>query len=518
MARAIERDARLIVVDPRFSVAAGKADHWLPIKPATDLALLLAWIHVIIEEGLYDREYVERYATGFDELKEAVRTNTPEWAWPITTIEPSVIRETARTMARNAPATLVHPGRHTTWYGDDTQRMRAVAILNALLGSWGRKGGFYYPRSASVPAPAIPPFPTPRWTWRDLAPDDFPFASSAVASLIRDAAADPAMAPDHPVKAWLVYGSNLVYALPNPERTIEAIQNLDLLVAVDIQPSEICGWADVVLPECTYLERYDDLRMLPGRAPQIALRAPAFEPMVDTKPAAWMVKQLASRMGLDDWFPWVDMEDYLEQRLRGIGSSLEEMRRLGVKTLAGGQPLYIQPGEDVRFNTPSGKIELHSGQLAAAGFDGVPRFTPHPEPPAGYYRLIQGRAPAHTFARTTNNPLLNELMSENDLWVNTATAEDWGLENGQYVHLRNQDDRLSQFPIRVRVTERIRPDCVYMVHGFGHTEKLLTKAFGRGADDNELLADVRVDPIMGGTSRRNTFVTFEPSIAPVEAV
>ncbi len=518
MSSAIERDARIIVVDPRFSVAASKADRWLAIKPSTDLALLLAWIHVIVEEELYDAEYLAQYATGLDELKEAVRSNTPEWAYPITTIEPDVIRETARMMARNAPATLVHPGRHTTWYGDDTQRMRAVAILNALLGSWGRKGGFFYPSTASVPSPEHPPFPVPRWTWRDLAPNDYPFASSAIASLVRDATADPSMAPDHPVKAWLVYGSNLVYSLPDPDRTIEAIQNLDLLVAVDIQPSEICGWADVVLPECTYLERYDDLRILPGREPQIALRAPAFEPLYDTKPAAWMVRQLAARMGLDDFFPWDDMEDFLERRLRAVGSSLDEMMRIGVKTLPGASPLYIQPGEDVRFNTPSGRIELHSQQLAASGFDGVPRFTPHPEPPPGYYRLIQGRAPAHTFARTTNNPLLNELMSENDLWVNTATAEDWGLENGRYVHLRNQDDRVSRFPIRVRVTERIRPDCVYMAHGFGHTEKLLTKAFGRGVDDNEILADVKVDPVMGGTARRNTFVTFELATAEVEAI
>ena len=87
------------------------------------------------------------------------RRFTPEWAYPETGIEPAVIRETAREMARHRPATLVHPGRHATWYGDDAQRGRAIALLNALLGSWGRKGGFYQPASMNVPAYPYPPYP-----------------------------------------------------------------------------------------------------------------------------------------------------------------------------------------------------------------------------------------------------------------------------------------------------------------------------------------------------------------------
>jgi thiosulfate reductase/polysulfide reductase chain A len=94
-AEAIRNGAGIITVDPRFSVAASKSKYWLPIRPGTDMALLLAWIHVIIEEELYDKDYVNKYATGFDELKEAVKNNTPEWAYPITSIKPGLIRETA---------------------------------------------------------------------------------------------------------------------------------------------------------------------------------------------------------------------------------------------------------------------------------------------------------------------------------------------------------------------------------------------------------------------------------------
>ena len=143
--RAVEKHASIIVVDPRFSVAASKAKYYLPIKPGTDMALLLAWMSVIVNEKLYDVDYVTKYGFGFEQFAAEVSQYTPEWAYIETGIEPEVIRETAREMARYKPATLIHPGRHATWYGDDAQRSRAIALLNALLGSWGRKGGFYIP-------------------------------------------------------------------------------------------------------------------------------------------------------------------------------------------------------------------------------------------------------------------------------------------------------------------------------------------------------------------------------------
>lgn len=500
--------ATVITVDPRYSVAASKSKYWLPIRPATDLALLLAWINVIIEENLYDKEYVEKYTLGFDELKKSVQHNTPEWAYPITTIEPGVIRETAREMARHRPATLVHPGRHVTWYGDDTQRVRAGAILNALLGSWGRRGGFYYPNKANVPAYPTPPYPKPKKTWRDAFPEVYPLANLVLANGICDATI-PSVTRNCNFKGWIVYGTNLMLTLPEPKKTIEAIQNLDLLVAIDIMPAEITGWADVVLPECSYLERYDDLRLLPGRVPSIALRAPAFEPRFNSKPAWWMAKELGHRLGLGAYFPWKNFEEYLDGRLQRIGSSLEEMKKKGVLVLEDQKhPLYFEDGAEVVFDTPSGKIELASETLASYGFDSVPKYTPHEEPPEGYYRLLYGRAPTHTFGRTTNNPILAETMLENEVWINPIVARINGIRNGEYVVLVNQDGVRSN-KIKAKVTERIRHDCVYMVHGFGHTDRRMRKTYLRGADDTGLITRVKVDPIMGGTGMRGNFVTFE---------
>ena len=508
MSDAIDKGATIITVDPRYSTAASKSKYWLPIKPATDIALLLAWINVLIENEWYDKEYVEKYTTGFEQLKAHVQPFTPEWAYGITTIDPNVIRETAREMRNASPAVIVHPGRHVTWYGDDTQRLRAVAILNALLGSWGRRGGFYNPEKMKLPDYPVPPFPKPNRMPQDAYQGKYRLANEVVSNGLCDATI-PSVERECNIRAWFVNGTNLMAALPDQQKTIDAINALDLLVVVDTMPVEITGYADVVLPECTYLERYDMIRQSPHREPNIALRMPAARPKYNSKPAWWMAKQLAGKLGLEAWFPWNDLEEVLDWQLKQIGSSLDEMKRMGVKKFPRSyDDLYFAPGEEVTFNTNSGKIELYASDLEAEGFAPMPVYTPHEEPPEGFYRLNYGRAPVHTFSRTANNPNLTDLMDENTLWVNPKVAKLWGLKTGQYVKLKNQDGKVSTFAIKVRVTERIRWDSVYMVHGFGHNNPRLSRAHGRGVNDTELVTRVHVDPVMGGTGMRGNFVTF----------
>ena len=168
---------------------------------------------------------------------------------------------------------------------------------------------------------------------------------------------------------------------------------------------------------------------------------------------------------------------------------------------------YVEDGAELKFETPSGKVEFWSDQLAAKGFDPVPRYQPPAKPPEGYFPLITGRAPMHTFSRTQNNPLLHPLMRENEVWVNATTAAAAGLAHGQYVKLRNQDGVVSN-GIRVKATQRIRPGVVYMVYGFGHRQKMLKTAYLKGASAGQLNSHYRTDPIMGATSIHANFVTF----------
>ena len=504
LAEAINKDVTLITVDPRFSVPAGKSKHWLPIKPGTDIALLLAWMNVLITEDLCDTEYLDQHAIGFEQLAEHVRAYTPEWVYLETGIRPEVIRETAREMAKAAPATVVHPGRHAVWYGDDTQRSRAIAMLNALLGSWNRKGGFYIPEKVDLPAYPLPEYPKTKFSTADAYPGKWPFASQGVTN----GAIDASIGEDAFFKGWLVYGTNLPQTIPGvADKLKAAADSLDLVVVVETMPSEMAGYADVILPECTYLERYDELRNSGERHPSLALRMPAFKPKYESKPGWWIAKQLGNRLGLDEYFPWEDFSEKLDWQLKKVGSSLKEMQKIGVKNFPRKYPLYFREGRPVKFGTPSRKIELYSQQLADKGFDPMPVYTPPDPVPNGYYRLNYGRMPAHTFGKTTNNPLLFQLAPENQLWVNPLVATEWSIENEEYVRLASPTGVISN-KIRVRVTERIGPDSVFMAHGFGHKSKRLRLTGGVGADDSELMTNVKVDPIMGGTGMRGSFVTF----------
>ena len=516
MSDAIDKGVTIVTVDPRFSTAAGKSKYWLPIKPATDMALLLAWMHEIIINEYYDKKYVEKYCSGFDKLKEHVKDFTPEWAYGITTIPPDDIRKTAKEMADASPAVLIHPGRHVTWYGDDTQRVRAIAILNALLGSWGRRGGFYRPAKFEVPSAQIPQYPKSKRTWDEAFPGKYPLASSPVSNALIDASI-PENKPEYIIKGWFVNATNLISSVPGQANTLKAIQNIELLVTVDTMPMEITGWADVIFPECTYLERFDMLRISPHRKPAIALRMPAAEPKFNTRSGYRIARGLALKLDLDKYFPFEKQEELLDWQLKQIGSSLEEMERIGVKTHErDADDLYFIENEDVVFPTDSGKIELYSKYFEDAGYDPLPKYVAHEEPSEGYYRLIYGRAPMHTFGRTANNPNLTDLMDENMVWVNPKVSKEWGLINGQYVWLKNQDGIISDFQIKVRVTERIRWDSIYIVHGFGHGQKKMKRCFGKGASDSQLISKVLTDPLMGGTGMRGNFVTFVTELAGKE--
>jgi thiosulfate reductase / polysulfide reductase chain A len=240
------------------------------------------------------------------------------------------------------------------------------------------------------------------------------------------------------------------------------------------------------------------------------VRQPVVEPMYESKPGWWIAKELAKRLALNDAFDWSDPREVVSWRLKAAGQDPGKVFLTGVVE---GQrvPVCEEDGLQLSFDTPSKKIELHSATLAAAGFAPIPDYTPHEEPPAGMFRLLFGRAPMHTFGRTANNRFLGSIYAENEVWINTVAAkslsgfEEKPLKNGEYVVLENQDGVRSA-KVKAKVTERIRGDAVYLVHGWGHTANGLKFAKGRGASDSTLVTRYVTDPIMGGTGMSVNFV------------
>ncbi len=500
--RAISRGAELIVVDPRYSVAASKAHLWLPIRPGTDIAFLLAVMRYLIEHGLYDCEFVDNHCVGFDALKQAVAHATPQWAAAITDLPPDKIVEAASILGRARPRTVIHPGRFSAWYGNDTQRSRALAILTALLGAWGRKGGVFLPSPVDIGKLCCDldnhqdfeeDFGPPRR--HPFIDEGYPYQGVLRASL-EDT--------DNPIKLWFIYGTNLLHSMPSPQRTVEALKKLDYVFMVDVLPTEPALYADVILPEAIYLERYDvPITVRHAKRPFVALRQPVTEALHDVRDPYWIAKQLAQRLRVQDCLQCDSLEQAIDRQFEKAGTRLAKVSRSGL-IVGTGKP-YFSPDRPIRFRTPSGKVELYSHRLAAAGLDPLPRYKPIPPPPEGFLRLVNGRSPYHTFTRTMNNQWLTEMDPVNSVWVNDQIAASVNLSNGVEVMLENQDG-VRVGPVPVKVTPGIRPDIVFLPHGWGQNAPALSRAHHKGASDNRLMTAFAEDPETGATGLRVNFV------------
>ena len=253
-----EKGAKIVVVDPRHSETAILADEWLPIKPGTDLALLLGMINVMVKEGLYDKKFVGQKTVGFEQLEDEIVNYPPEWAERVCEIPAKTIIRIAREMASEKPRALLHRGYHAAFgsqYLNSFQTVRALAIANSLLGNINRKGGIYFPKTAQLgelqprhPAPELPKIGKSDGTG---VPGRYPLGSygDGIAHAI------PELALRGELKAGIVYHNNPLRTNPNPKRVIAGYKKLELLVVIDTVLSETASIAHYILPESFYLER-----------------------------------------------------------------------------------------------------------------------------------------------------------------------------------------------------------------------------------------------------------------------
>ena len=498
---AIDRGVKVVCLDPRFTKTAAKATEWLPIHPGTDLAFHLALLNVIIGEHLYNSYFVSQYTVGFDEVSSAVRQYTPEWAAGITEIPADTIRRIAREFAAAAPNALAHNGWRTSNFVNSFQTERAITILNTIVGNWGTTmfpagGG----EGAGLGAPKQPAYPRISALRLDGVPWKYPFVplQYGVIQQMRDSIIDEDPYATH---GWFIARQNPVMSIPDRRKTLKAFAKMDFIVTIDILMNDTSWFSDVVLPEASYLERYDPLSLvgtpLSVTGSRAFLRQPVIQPQGEGRSALWIYKQLGDRLGLSDFFQYQDEEDYLNQQLAPLGVSLDTVRKQGYVDLPHGSP------EIYKWTTSSGKIELNSATLDKAGFDGVPKWEQPPAPKPGQFYLLTGKGARQTQFGTQNNQLLHKYDDEPGLWMNTGVAASQGLKNGDMVSVTSD---VGQIYVKLIVTQAIRPDCVYMQPGYGHLSMGLTTAYGLGSSDSDIRLTY-TDPISGGQALSQTFVT-----------
>ncbi len=494
LSEAITRGVKVVYLDPRFTKTAAKATEWLPIKPGTDLAFHLALLNVIIGENLYNHDFIEKYTLGFEQVAQAVTQYTPEWAAAITEIPADTIRRIAHEFIAAAPNVLAHNGWRTSNFINSFQTERAITILNALAGNWNvtlqAAGGEAGGGLGKPPQPAYPRMSAPRL---DGVPSKFPVVPLKI-GVFQELRDNILTGKPYQAHGWFIARQNPVMSLPDRGKTLEAFRKMDFIATVDIFLNDTAWFSDVVLPEASYLERYDPVVPVGDK---VFLRQPVIEPQGEAKSALWIYKQLGERLGLGDYFQYEDEEDYIRQQITPLGVTLEAMKSKGYIQL----PEAEAPG--FTWNTPSGKVELYSETLAKVGFPGVPVWDPPPLPPNGQFYLLTGKVAQATQFASQNNQLLHKVADEPRLWMNDKVAADRALEDGDWVEVSSE---VGTVHIRLKATPAIRSDCVYLTPGYGHLSQGLTTAFGVGASDS-VLHVTYTDPASGGQALSQTFVT-----------
>ncbi len=493
-----EKGARVVVTDPRLSRTAAQAHEWMPIKPGTDGALLLAIMNVLVAEKLYDAAFVDEFTLGFEDLKPLLMDSTPGWASVQTGIPADGIRRLAREMAAVRPACVVVPSVNATLYENGVQTARIALALNALLGNYDAPGGLVMPEKpiVTVKMPATGPITVKRVDPAGQGAYPLSPPGDGMAHLLPNAILSQ---QPYPIAGLIVNGCNPVLSIPDRPRVEKALKSLKLVVVIDVQGTETSEMADYVLPESTYLERFDPVAVSQRLIPEVALRQPVFGSLYDTWPSHEIIFRLAERLDLGGYFP--SFEAVLREQLRAIGTTPDRLEKTGVwrrsETVTYGRR---------KFSTPSGKIELYLERFKNAGVDPLPSY----HAPSGgnngvSLRLLHGREAVHTGSATQNIGWLSNLGQENEIWINAEVAAKSFIDTGDLVSVSS---KTGQVTARARATRGIHPDAVFLVHGFGHNTPMQRHSYRHGVNDNDLI-NPPIEAITGAPVLCGTMVTLE---------
>ncbi len=386
-----KRGAQSIVVDPRPTLSAKEASLWLRVRPGADAALALGMIHVIIENGWYDKDFVAKWTTGFDALADRAAQYPPERAAEICWLRSDDIRRAAEMFA-TAGTSAMYTFIGATMAGNSIATLRLMGFLPALLGRLDQPGNnrFLLPTAVRMPGyyGASKGSGLNKNLDRQLSADKFPLLAGPDA--ITSAYPHPRQVIDamltgkpYPVRA-LWTDCNPLVGLEDTYTVLRALKSLDLLIVSEMFESPTARIADYILPVTTHLEsdaitEYSGLNV-------IACRTRAMEPAGEAREEADVVLDVLRRMGYGPRLPVSSYRELLDYRLQPLGMTFDDFKKQGV-LVGADEPRKYASGKLRRdgkpgFNTPSGKIEFASSILEKYGYKAVPDFA---EPPMSPY-------------------------------------------------------------------------------------------------------------------------------------
>ncbi len=462
----------------------------------------------------------------------------------------------------HAPKSVYYPGRRSTFSKNDFQLRRAMAIFQGLSGGIDTKGGLVFGKKLKIKGheELMPLYDRAlgraiekkEGAKRGEAGYDDCAIVAGGGSWIgwRNRFIEGKM--PYNVRGMFIYKHNPVMNMPNRAKTIEMLKKMELVVAIDTMPSDTVMYADVVLPECTYLERTDPVKTFGGVEPAIAQRNKVVDPMYDSKPVRDIMRTLTRKLSrpmfeitkkhdeevqaeiedsseeevfaeFDINKPFLESQEMLnEHAVHDYHGAAEILKEKGVfyphmdkyfkQTSANEHQYYPENKKYYSVNggkpkTRSGKVECVLPNLATKGIDPMPVWKDEYEYtiPEGKFRMLTGRHAQFTQSGTANNSMLRDLMIENYIWINKRVAAEKKIAFGDTVEVSS---RAGSVTIKAYPTEKIAPDTVFFVHGFGEESEALTWAYKNGGNDNAVIEDV-VEPVYGAAAMHETNVEIK---------
>jgi len=502
-----DRGAKLVVIDPVFTPMAAKADLYIRPRPGTDLALALGMVNVIIAEQLYDKDFVERWTVGFNKLAQHIKDYPPERTGEITGVPAETVQEVARSYATIKPGIIaIGNGLEQTTHA--VQTVRGLSILQALAGNLDIPGGNIFdpePPSIGESNPTMMRNHLPNYAKESLSRHPL-YAQFDMSNRGEVVEAILAGRP-YPIRGMLVFGTNIVTTTAQSTKVIEALTRLEFLAVHDLYMTPTAELADIVFPCTSFLESDDYCYWRLGSArhgrPQnmhIYMWQPkVVEPVGECRSNWDFVVGVARALGLEEFFPWANLEDYVEWELKATGKdfTIDQLKQHpdGMVTIYPADKLY-RKYDGTGFKTPSGKVELYSSILEKFGYDPLPAYREPAESPvskpevAKKYPLIcnNGMKPGvHTHSQFHELPWIKEIFPEPFAAVHPFTASKYHVKDGEQIIVESPRGSVR---LKANITKAFPPNTVFIPHGWNKLGY------------NNLTDDEAVDPISGGFSTR----------------
>jgi anaerobic selenocysteine-containing dehydrogenase len=487
---ALERGSKLIVIDPRRIDLSDRAEMWIQPRPGSDLALALGMINVIINEGLYDKTFVNNWTVGFDALKVHIKSYPPEIVEQITWVRASDIKRTATLYATSHPA-IIQLGNAIDHNINNFQTARAVSILRAITGNLNIPGGEL---SCSSPG-TLSPMGAPELDLRDkmskqtrekrlnaedgLMPTVFYALPQSIVKAILHG--DP-----YPVHVGFIQGGNMLLTYSNARQVYSALKKLDFLVVADMFMTPTVALADIVLPVASYLE-FDSI-VAPPYYPVTQIQQKVAQ-IGECRSDYEMLRDLAHRLDLGEYF-WENEEACLDFILKPVGLTFKEFRNVGVLE---GRKEYRRHERD-GFATPSGKVELLSSKLNEWGFDPLPAYHEPPESPhsapelAKEFPLVFTSWKSDPFRHSAGRQIasLRSTQPEPVVFIHPDTAGKHGIAEDDWVYIETKRGQIRQ---KARLTTDIDPRVVGVDYAWWFPERGYENLYGWAEANINILTD-----------------------------